>query len=227
MIDVQPWMEQAVAVLRQTFRQRILFIGLQGSYRRGEAREDSDIDILSILDMMDVADLALYRRGLRTLPEGEKACGFSCGREELAVWPAFELFQFAQDTDAYYGELGALLPPFTREDTVTGARIAVSGLHHSVAWMYVSGDTGTRAEVLKGAYKGFFFAMQVIEYLRSGVYAQAKRELLSRLSGVEAELLRLSMDPDAYRERQERDPDGLFQGVLTWTGRMMRELVRY
>lgn len=226
MIDVNSWMDEAVHRLQRSFGPRLLFVGLQGSYRRGEAREDSDIDILTVLDTLDVADLAAYREVLRSLPEGEKACGFTCGREELLAWPPFELFQFAQDTDAWHGNLASLLPPVTRQDTLTGARAAVSGLHHYTAYLYVSGNEPTRAEELKGIYKGFFFAMQIVLYLRSGEYARTKKELLTRLFGDEAELLRCSMDSAYYEERKAQNPDSLFQVMLSWTGSALRELAQ-
>ena len=226
MIDVQPWMSEAVRLLRGRFQERLLFVGLQGSYRRGEAREDSDIDIMAIFDRLDLADLAAYRALLRSLPEGEKACGFTCGLPELRAWPPFEIFQFARDTDAWHGELAPLLPQVSRADTVTGARAAVSGLHHFTAYLYVSGEEDGRAEELKGVYKGWFFAMQVVEYLRSGLYARSKKELLARLSGEEAELLRLGMDAAHYAARKKENPDALFQLMLGWTGRTMRELAQ-
>ncbi|MDL2271569.1 nucleotidyltransferase domain-containing protein [Desulfovibrio sp. OttesenSCG-928-I05] len=224
MITVQSWMQEAVALLREQFGPRLLFVGLQGSHRRGEAREDSDIDILTVLDRLDVDDLNAYRAVLRQLPEGEKAGGFTCGREELLAWPAFELFQFAQDTDAYYGELAPLLPGVTREDTVAGARAAVSGLYHYTVYLYLSGDPATRADDLKGLYKSFFFAMQLVTYLRSGVYATSKRDLLPLLAGDEAELLRCGMDAARYEEYKQNDPDTLFRLLLDWTGSVLREL---
>lgn len=224
MIDVSPWMREAVSMLREKFGSRLLFVGLQGSHRRGEARNDSDIDIMTILDRMDVSDLRVYRTVLQALPEGEKAGGFTCGRQELLAWPAFELFQFERDTDAYYGELAPLLPPISRKDTITGARAGVSALHHMTAYLYISGDPATRADELKGLYKGFFFSMQVVEYLRGGTYARSKRELLPMLGGEEAELLRLGMEPAYYEERKQRDADSLFQLLLSWTGKAMLEL---
>lgn len=224
MIDVQTWMREAVTFLREEFGIRLLFVGLQGSHRRGEAREDSDIDILVVLDTLDVADLAAYRAVLRRLPEGEKAGGFTCGREELLAWPPAELFQFARDTDAWYGDLQALLPPVTRADTIAGARMAVSGLYHFTANLYLTGDAATRADDLKAVYKSFFFAVQLVEYLRHGVYAGSKKELLTLLSGDEAELLHLSMDSEKYEARKKNDPDALFQCMLTWTGKTMYEL---
>lgn len=226
MIDVNPWMDEAVLRLQKRFGSRLLFVGLQGSYRRGEAREDSDIDILTVLDTLNVADLSAYREVLRSLPEGEKACGFTCGQEELFAWPRFELFQFAQDTDAWYGDLAPLLPPVTRQDTIAGARAAVSGLHHYTAYLYVSGDEASRADHLRGVYKGFFFAMQIVHYLRSGLYARTKEELLSMLSGHERELLRCSMDLTHYDKLKTQNPDSLFQSMLFWTGNVLRELAQ-
>lgn len=222
MIDTAVWMPEAVALLQKEFGPRLVFVGLQGSYLRGEAREDSDIDILTVLDKLDAADLAAYRRVLRGLPEGEKAHGFTCGREELLAWPPFELFQFSKDTKAWYGELEPLLPPITGADTLTGARAAVSGLYHYAAHLYVAGDEASRRDDLAPAYKSFFFAMQIVDYLRSGLYARSRKELLSRLAGDEAELLRAG--GPARPDEPEKDPEAMFQLLLAWAGRVMKEL---
>ena len=213
MIEPVSWMPQAVRVLRERFGARLLFVGLQGSYRRGEATEESDIDILTVLDTLDLADLAAYRDLLRTLPEGEKAAGFTCGQRQLLSWPAFELFQFSQDTDAWYGDLAPLLPVIRREDTVTGALANVSGL-------------ARRAAELKGLHKGLFFAMQITEYIRHGVYARSRRELLSLLSETEADLLRQGMDAAPAEARTRNDADMQFQALLQWCGDAMVELAR-
>lgn len=219
-------MPRAVNLLQERFGPRLLFVGLQGSHRRCEAREDSDIDILTVLDHVDLADLDAYRTLLRTLPEGDKAGGFTCGRRELLAWPAPELFQFAQDTTAYHGDLGTLLPDVTHGDTVAGARAGVAGLHHAATYLYLSGDPATRADELRSLYKHFFFSMQLVQYLRTGVYAHSKSELLDALSGHEAELLRLSMDPSHYERRKLSDPDALFRSLLDWTATVMVELAQ-
>ncbi len=43
MIDITLWMERSTELFRETFGERIYFVGLQGSYGRGEATEASDI----------------------------------------------------------------------------------------------------------------------------------------------------------------------------------------
>ena len=43
--------------LRAAFGDRLVYIGLQGSYLRGEATESSDIDIMVVVDAMEVLAL--------------------------------------------------------------------------------------------------------------------------------------------------------------------------
>ena len=45
MIDISAWTDKFLQVLTQNFGERIWFVGLQGSYARGETTETSDIDI--------------------------------------------------------------------------------------------------------------------------------------------------------------------------------------
>ena len=46
MIDITAWMQNFLQILNETFANRVWFVGLQGSYGRGEATETSDIDIV-------------------------------------------------------------------------------------------------------------------------------------------------------------------------------------
>ena len=48
MIDITAWMEDFLQALNETFATRVWFVGLQGSYGRGEATETSDIDGVTI-----------------------------------------------------------------------------------------------------------------------------------------------------------------------------------
>ena len=50
MIDITVWMKNFLQTLNETFGDRVWFVGLQGSYGRGEATETSDIDVVVILD---------------------------------------------------------------------------------------------------------------------------------------------------------------------------------
>jgi len=58
------------SLLKKTFGDRIYFVGLQGSYGRGEATEASDIDLVVILDKLTVDDIKIYSNMIDTLPSG-------------------------------------------------------------------------------------------------------------------------------------------------------------
>ncbi|MBR5458199.1 MAG: nucleotidyltransferase domain-containing protein, partial [Burkholderiaceae bacterium] len=57
MIDIDVWMTHFTEGLLQRFGNRVWFIGLQGSYAREEATEQSDIDVVVILDKLSVSDI--------------------------------------------------------------------------------------------------------------------------------------------------------------------------
>ena len=79
MIDIAVWKENFLKALNNTFADRVWFVGLQGSYARGEATESSDIDLVVILDELSAGDIAAYNVMLDTLPHRELICGFLSG----------------------------------------------------------------------------------------------------------------------------------------------------
>ena len=92
--SIEAWMRKYCEEMKKQFENRIWFIGLQGSYGRGEATEQSDIDVVLILDKITYEDLRTYSSLLEQLPNREKICGFVSGKEELLAWEPSDLFQF-------------------------------------------------------------------------------------------------------------------------------------
>ena len=137
MVEIERWMEELAGRLAERFGPRLLFLGLQGSYGRGEANEDSDIDVVTVLDRVELSDLDLYRAIVGDMPEGEKACGFLCGAAELKSWSKYDLCQLARDTRDVYGRLKPLLPTLGREDLAQAAAIGASGLYHAAVHTYL------------------------------------------------------------------------------------------
>ena len=89
-IDIRSWISDLTERLKAIFGGRLVYVGLQGSYRRGEADAKSDIDVMTVLDRLEPADLKTYRAAVGAMPYADKACGFICGRAELAAWPRHE-----------------------------------------------------------------------------------------------------------------------------------------
>lgn len=83
MIDVTAWMKDFLQTLNETFGKRVWFVGLQGSYGRGEATETSDIDVVVILDELSSMDIRTYNNMLDALSHRELICGFLSGKKKL------------------------------------------------------------------------------------------------------------------------------------------------
>ena len=215
MVDIEVWMGELAEKLTGRFGDRLLFLGLQGSYGRGEAGEDSDIDVVTVLDRVELADLDEYRGAVRGMPEGEKACGFLCGAAELKSWPKYDLCQLARDVRAYRGELGPLLPPLGREDLAQAAAIGASGIYHAAVHTYLYAPKDNWPGFLKEAHKGAFFALRALYELRTGESVRAKRDLLPRLSGDEREILAYSL------LHTQEEPEAAFARLLRWSAAAM------
>ncbi|MDE7222430.1 MAG: nucleotidyltransferase domain-containing protein, partial [Acetatifactor sp.] len=61
MFEIEEYIESLITELKACFGAGFLYLGLQGSYLRGEATENSDIDIMVILENMTVTDLDNYQ----------------------------------------------------------------------------------------------------------------------------------------------------------------------
>ena len=44
--DIEKYVDELIRSLQDEFGERLIYVGLQGSFRRGEADENSDIDIM-------------------------------------------------------------------------------------------------------------------------------------------------------------------------------------
>ena len=55
MFDLDKYLADLIMNCRSAFGERLLYMGLQGSWLRGEAHENSDIDIMVILEAMPTA----------------------------------------------------------------------------------------------------------------------------------------------------------------------------
>ena len=67
MFDLDKYLADLILNCRSAFGERLLYMGLQGSRLRGEAHENSDIDVMVILDRFSVRDMDTYRGILKEI----------------------------------------------------------------------------------------------------------------------------------------------------------------
>ena len=186
MIEISSWMDKFVGALDASFKNRVWFVGLQGSYGRGEATETSDIDVVVILDELTAIDIQTYNAILDTLPNRELICGFVSGKQELLNWEPSDLFQFYHDTTPIKGSLDELLSVI---DEITIARAIKSGacnIYHGCVHNMLHEKSD---EILKGLYKAASFVVQAICFQETGCYIKSQKDLLVKVSGDEKSIV--------------------------------------
>lgn len=189
MYNVEEYMQNITEVLKRNFEDRLLYVGLQGSYLRGEATENSDIDVVIIIDELSVQDLGLYKQIISEFDAPEKSCGFICGRAEIQKWNPLEICNFVYGTKDYYGRITDFLPRYTREDVINFTKLSVGNLYHEICHRYIHADMKKNMVKLPYAYKNVFFMLQSLYYLQTGIFYPTKKELISCLSGKDKEAM--------------------------------------
>ncbi len=194
MVDIQYYIQTLIQSLQSHFGARLMYVGLQGSYLRGEATANSDIDIMVVLDELSVSDLEDYRRIVRSLDHAEKSCGFICGKSDLVNWNPLEMWSLVNGTKDYYGTLRDLIPPYTEEDVRNHLKMSLNNLYHEICHRYIHAEYHTDMAALAGTYKSVFFILQELYYLQSGIYVATKAALLKALDGKNRAVLERCME---------------------------------
>ncbi len=210
MFDLNTYLDNLIAACKDVFDTRLLYVGLQGSYLRGEATEQSDIDIMLILDGLTAEDMDAYRAILQKIGHFELSCGFICGREEMARWNPLEVCQLLHTTKDLYGTLTDYLPEATRRDEIDYVKLSLDNLYHALCHRYIHADREKNVRALRKAGKELYFLIQNLHFLETGTFVLSKCELKEQVGDADRAMLNLSELPDGY------DFDAAFRQVLAW-----------
>ena len=191
MIDITTWIQSFLQTINGTFANRVWFVGLQGSYGRGEATETSDIDIVVILDELSAKDIQTYNDILDTLPHRELICGFLSGKQEIMNWEPSDLFQFCHDTTPIKGSLEEVMAVIDESAVSRAIKIGACNIYHGcVHNMLHEKDK----DVLRGLYKSASFVVQAIIFQQTGNYIKHQEELLRMTSSDEQVIVETFMN---------------------------------
>ena len=180
MTDINIWTDNFLKALDEAFPDRIYFAGLQGSYSRGEATDNSDIDMVVILDNLSANDIATYNAMLDTLPHRELICGFLSGKDEILSWEPSDLFQLYYDTTPIRGSLDEALALLDESAINRAIKIGACNIYHGCVhnMLYEKSE-----DILRGLYKCASFTLQAVAFRSTGKYIRKQKNLLSVLSG--------------------------------------------
>ncbi len=186
MISLSVFMDNFLKAVKETFGSRVQFVGLQGSYARGEADENSDIDTVVILDELLPVDIEAYNKMLDAFSERALLCGFISGKEELLEWLPSELFQFYYDTEPVFGSLDFLLPLIDDRAVIAAVKSGICSIYHGCVHNMLYEKS---SELLMSLYKSSAFVIQAILFLETGKYVRQKKDVARIASGTEKKII--------------------------------------
>ncbi len=221
MIDVENYIAEITAKLRAKFGERLVYVGLQGSYLRGEATDTSDVDVMVVLDRLGVDDLDDYRAIVKSLPRPDLSCGFICGEDDLAKWNPLEICHLLHTTRDCFGSLAELVPDHDERDLRNFVKMSVNNLYHELCHGYIHADRAEFAGRLPALYKSTFFVLQNLHCLRGGEFAHSKKQLLSMLDGADREVLDRAMRLSAGEDFDFSDD---YRLIFDWCRDTLRKL---
>lgn len=210
MIDIKNWLEQYKNIITNEFGERVLFIGIQGSYSRGEQTEHSDIDPVLILDRVSVDDLKIYRKVTADLPENSLLCGFVSGKDEIYNWYKPDLFQLYFDTTPILGDLKNIMPAINKDDARCAALMGACNIYHLCSHNFLH---TVSHEKLKKLYKSGFFVLQAKHYFETGIYIHTKKDMLASLTGKDKEIIKILNESSFSKEDFEKQTAILLEWV--------------
>ena len=182
MIDITVWMQNFLQTLNKTFENRVWFVGIQGSYGRGEATETSDIDVVVILDELSAKDIQVYNDMLDTLSHRKLICGFLSGKNEIMNWEPSDLFQFCNDTTPIKGSLVEVMKSIDKSAVDRAIKIGACNIFHGCVHNMLHEKS---EDILRGLYKSASFVVQALVFKQTGNYIKYQEELLKVVSSDE------------------------------------------
>lgn len=213
MLRIDEYIDKLINSLKDVFGERLMYIGLQGSYLRNEETKNSDIDIMAVIDNLSVEDLKTYQKALVSVGSFDKSCGFICGKDDLKHWNPLEICHLLNTTKDFYGELKKLVPEYTIEDERNHVKLSLNNLYHEICHRYVHADREYNVLKLPITCKSVFFIMQHLYYLSSGNFIPTKRELLECVQDEDKLVLELSI---SLQDHTDYDFDRAFLALFNW-----------
>ena len=208
--DIEDYLQKLIGACKNSFRERLLYVGLQGSYMREEATDQSDIDVMILLEDFSAADLDAYRDILKKIGAYEKSCGFICGKNEMLLWNPLEVCQLRHTTKDVFGELKDFLPSAARRDEINYVKLSLGNLYHELCHRYIHADREKNMAKFRGACKSAFFLIQNLHFLESGSFVVTKRALKEQVPEEDRAILEMAEYPDGY------DFDAAFRLIFRW-----------
>ncbi len=220
---VDQWLDRFVGKLKNTFGDRLVFVGLHGSWARGEGKAESDIDITTVLNRVGPEDLRAFRKAIVSMTNAKNsACGGLYSIAERQAWPRFEGAQLFYEYKVLYGTLDNSRKP-TASDLLEDVRFkASSNLFVARSYLLYPHDARKVVHRLHYPFKCCFFGLQSWVILCEGRFVALKDDLIDALTDADdREVVRVARDWQQSEKDREKRPLYYIELLERWSRKML------
>ncbi|MDE5984332.1 MAG: nucleotidyltransferase domain-containing protein [Eubacterium sp.] len=214
--SIDKWLSNYTDLIRKSFADRVEFIGIQGSYARGEATQSSDIDVVLLLNNFSYEDLKTYDNVISALDYREKICGFISGIDEIKNWDRADLFQFYYDTKPLYGNIDWVSSLIEKSDIIRTIHRDACNIYHMCAHNAIHEKSD---DILRNILKAAVYLIREKHFYACGTYIRKAAELAELAADEDEEILCL------YLENSSKlNLDTASEIIMNWSGRIIKEI---
>ncbi len=195
--QVDAWLGDFLAKLKKTFGERLVWVGHHGSWARGEARPESDIDTTVVLDKVEADDITAFRNIVSTMPDAQAlASGLLLSVSELRRTPRFHTVQFFHGRKELYGSIDGIIEPPRAQDLISDIELKASdNLLAARHYLLFPHDLAKVVLKLKYHFKNCFYALESWILLTQEKFIPTKSGILDYLDDtVDKEVVRVARD---------------------------------
>lgn len=228
--EVNKWLDDYLKRLRDGFSDRLKFVGHHGSWARGEAKPESDIDTIVVLDRIESHDLEIFRDIVSSMPDAKTlASNALVSVSELQVWPRFDLMQLFYGCKVLHGTLDGIIEKITTDDLIDSIKVTASAnSHHARHYLLHPHELSMAVHNLKYPFKNCFYALQAWVLVKENKFAARKNDLLEILKDADdKEVVLVARDWKELEEDRTKRPLHYINLLERWSRNMMLRLHAY
>ncbi|TKJ43333.1 hypothetical protein CEE36_04695 [candidate division TA06 bacterium B3_TA06] len=228
--EVDKWLADFLAKLRKRFGDRLIFVGHHGSWARGEAGPESDIDCTVVLDRVEDDDLTTFRDIINIMPNAQSvASGLLLSVSELKQMPRYEHMQFFYGCKVFHGSIDHLITPPPSESLIADIKFKASdNLHAARHYLLFPHDLPKVVHKLKYHFKNCFYALQWWVLINESKFIPRKDDIIEMLDDTDdKEVVRVARDWHKLEDDRTQRPAYYIELLERWSRGMIAKLETY
>ncbi|MGB7063152.1 MAG: nucleotidyltransferase domain-containing protein [Candidatus Zixiibacteriota bacterium] len=221
--EVERLLKSFVSLMKKTYGENLVFIIHHGSWATGEAKPDSDVDTLVMLEKISKKELDALRAVLNQ-ERYRKMTVLLFSRLDMDNFIPFSRHQFHYGAKLLYGKCH--LPEPTREEMIMEIKKIADEVGFWSKFLYTHPHLAENvARKMYWRFKEAIIALKVYVQWKTGEFPVTKRRLKELLTDPEdKEIVTIIEQWNKNKDKYEKDPNSLLIKGLDFSQRILKKI---